>query len=144
VRFSELVQVLQLSVGPVILISGVGLLLLSMTNRFARVIDRIRLVAQAARSSNEKDSPRHVSQLAMLRRRASLLRTSIILAVFSVLMAALLVITLFVTAAARSDLGLPVIIFFLGSMLLLIASLIVFIGDLNLSLEAVKLEIEPD
>jgi hypothetical protein len=144
VRFSELVQVLQLSVGPVILISGVGLLLLSMTNRFARVIDRIRLVAQAARTSNEKSSPRHASQLAMLRRRGNLLRASIILAVFSVLLAALLVITLFITAAARSDLGLPIIILFLGSMLLLIASLIVFIGDLNLSLEAVKLEIEAD
>jgi hypothetical protein len=144
VRFSELVQVLQLSVGPVILISGVGLLLLSMTNRFARVIDRIRLVAQAQRTSNEKDSPRHTSQLTMLRRRANLLRTSIILAVFSVLMAALLVITLFITAATRSDLGLPVIILFLASMLLLIASLIVFMGDLNLSLEAVKLEIEAD
>ena len=143
-RFSELVQVLQLSVGPVILISGVGLLLLSMTNRFARVIDRIRLVAQAARTSNEKNAPRHASQLAMLRRRCNLLRASIILAVFSVLLAALLVITLFITAATRSDLGLPIIILFLGSMLLLIASLIVFIGDLNLSLEAVKLEIEAD
>ena len=80
----------------------------------------------------------------MLRRRANLLRASIILAVFSVLMAALLVITLFITAATRSDLGLPVIILFLASMLLLIASLIVFMGDLNLSLEAVKLEIEAD
>ena len=140
-RFSELVQVLQLSVGPVILISGVGLLLLSMTNRFARVIDRIRLVAQTARAAAD-NSARFTSQLAMLQRRANLLRASIILAVFSVLMAALLVITLFVTAATRSDLGLPVIILFLGSMLLLIASLILFIGDLNLSLEAVKLEIE--
>lgn len=125
-----------------ILISGVGLLLLSMTNRFARVIDRIRLVAQASRTAVDKDSARLSSQLTMLRRRANLLRTSIILAVFSVLMAALLVITLFITAATRSDLGLPIVILFLGSMLLLIASLIVFIGDLNLSLEAVKLEIE--
>lgn len=113
-----------------------------MTNRFGRVIDRIRLVAQTARTSNDKQSPRFVSQLAMLQRRANLLRASIILAVFSVLMAALLVITLFITAATHSDLGLPIVILFLGSMLLLIGSLIAFMGDLNLSLEAVKLEIE--
>jgi len=80
----------------------------------------------------------------MLRRRANLLRLAIILAVVSVLMSALLVITLFITAAARSDVGMPVIVLFLASMLLLILSLIVFIQDLNLSLEAVKLEIDPD
>ena len=39
-RFAELIPVLQMAVGPVILISGIGLILLSMTNRFGRVIDR--------------------------------------------------------------------------------------------------------
>jgi hypothetical protein len=40
---NDLMTTLQLSIGPVILISGVGLILLSMSNRFARVIDRSRL-----------------------------------------------------------------------------------------------------
>ena len=141
-KFSELVQVLQLSVGPVILISGVGLLLLSMTNRFGRVIDRIRLVADASRKASGAEGARFASQLAMLRRRGNLLRLAIIFAVMSVLFAALLVITLFVTAVTGSDLGLPIMGLFLGAMLLLIGSLIIFIQDLNLSLEAVKLEIE--
>ncbi|HEY6229002.1 MAG TPA: DUF2721 domain-containing protein [Verrucomicrobiae bacterium] len=140
-RFSELVTVLQLSVSPVILISGVGLLLLSMTNRFGRVIDRIRLVADASRKSTGPDRDRFGAQLQMLRVRAKALRLAIILAVVSMLMAALLVITLFITAATRSDYGLPVIILFLGSMLFLISSLAVFIQDLNLSLAAVNVEI---
>jgi hypothetical protein len=38
----NLVQVLQGAVGPLFLISGAGLLPLSMTNRLARPIDRIR------------------------------------------------------------------------------------------------------
>lgn len=142
VRFSELVPVLQLSIGPVILISGVGLLLLSMTNRFGRVIDRMRLVAEAARKSSDPDRSRLIQQLQTLRRRANLLRAAIILAVVSVLMAALLVMALFVTAAARSDFGLPITVLFVASMLFLISSLLVFIQDLNLSLHAVKLEIE--
>ena len=33
---------LQVAIGPVILISGVGLLLLTMTNRLGRAIDRAR------------------------------------------------------------------------------------------------------
>jgi hypothetical protein len=40
----QLVPTLQLAVGPVILISGVGLLLLSFTNRLGRLIDRARLL----------------------------------------------------------------------------------------------------
>jgi len=36
--------VLELAVSPAILVSGIGLLLLSMTNRFGRMIDRARIL----------------------------------------------------------------------------------------------------
>src|SRR5438067_3849420 len=93
----ELIPVLQIAIGPVILISGIGLLLLSMTNRFGRVIDRTRQVAEAARHAGS-DVTRYHAQIQMLRRRAHLLRLAIILAVAGVLSAALLVITIFATA----------------------------------------------
>ena len=41
----EIIPVLQVAIGPVILISGVGLLLLTMTNRLGRAIDRSRSLA---------------------------------------------------------------------------------------------------
>jgi len=41
-QLNELVPMLQVAVGPVILISGAGLVLLSLTNRFARAVDRTR------------------------------------------------------------------------------------------------------
>jgi hypothetical protein len=44
-HLSTLIPTLQLAVGPVILISGIGLLLLSMTTRFGRTIDRTREIA---------------------------------------------------------------------------------------------------
>ena len=50
-HLDDIVPFLQLSIGPVIVISGVGLLLLSMTNRYGRVIDRTRFVADAVRQS---------------------------------------------------------------------------------------------
>jgi hypothetical protein len=150
-RFSELIPVIQMAVGPVILISGVGLLLLSMTNRFARVIDRSRALAAALRDLPQNNAhattqttasrERLALQLQMLRRRANLLRTSITLATISVLLAALLVITIFITALLQSDSALAVIIFFLACMFLLILSLIFFLQDLNLSLEAMKLDV---
>jgi len=139
-NFSDLIPVVQMAVGPVILISGVGLLLLSMTNRLGRVIDRTRLVAEALRKADGKGE-RYSLQLEILQRRAGLLRRSITMAVFSVLMAACLVITVFVTALFQSNMGLLVAILFLAAMIFLIISLVVFIRDIDLSLEALKLEI---
>src|SRR4051812_13190791 len=89
----ELIPLLQIAVGPVILISGVGLLLLSMTNRYARVIDRSRLLARDLRTPGEAERAR--AQVPILLRRARLLRLAILLAAASVLQAALLIIVLF-------------------------------------------------
>jgi hypothetical protein len=38
----QLIRILSASIAPVIVISGVGLLLLSMTNRYSRVLERAR------------------------------------------------------------------------------------------------------
>ncbi len=54
----ELIPVLQVAVGPVILISGVGLILLSLTNRFGRAVDRSRQLAQEMRRPTEANRPR--------------------------------------------------------------------------------------
>ena len=52
----QLIPVIQTAVGPVILISGVGLLLLSITNRFGRIVDRSRLLArELPRATAERD-----------------------------------------------------------------------------------------
>ena len=63
VRLSDLIPTLQLAIGPMILISGVGLLLLSMTNRFGRIIDRARLLAAELRSASAADRPRILAAL---------------------------------------------------------------------------------
>jgi len=41
-RVSTIAQVIQLSVAPVFLLSGVGTLLVVLTNRLARIVDRTR------------------------------------------------------------------------------------------------------
>ena len=43
-QIQQIVPELRDAIGPVILISGVGLLLLTMTNRLGRAIDRARLL----------------------------------------------------------------------------------------------------
>jgi hypothetical protein len=41
----SLLPMIQLAITPVILIAGVGSLLLSMTNRLGRIVDRTRILA---------------------------------------------------------------------------------------------------
>ena len=140
-RFSELLTILQMAIGPVILISGIGLLLLSMTNRFGRVIDRSRQLADAARDASQQRDQRLLAQLEILARRAGLLRLAISFATLSVLLAAILVICLFITALLHLDVVMLIATVFIFCMLSLIISLILFLQDINLSLAALKLDI---
>src|ERR1051325_9516123 len=77
VSLNQLVPILQLAVGPVILISGVGLLLLTLTNRFGRLLDRGRQLNHEQAPSPEVAADVR-AQIAILHRRAAILRFSII------------------------------------------------------------------
>jgi hypothetical protein len=138
---SELVPVLQIAIGPVILISGVGLLLLSMTNRLGRAIDRARSLRSEWSQGEPAVQERTHAQLQILWRRADTLRKSIILASLSLLLAACLIITLFATALLRWDAGGVIILLFAGCLAALIGSLVLFIRDVNQALAALRLEL---
>jgi Protein of unknown function (DUF2721) len=136
----DLIPTLQVAIGPVILISGVGLLLLTMTNRFGRIIDRTRQIAIALRSS-ETQNARAAAQLEILLLRARIVRGAIFFASLSVLLAAILVITLFLAVLFDVPVAAPIVILFAGSMGCLIVSLMLFLRDINLSLHALRLEV---
>jgi hypothetical protein len=133
----DLVPVLQTAIGPVILISGVGFLLLTMTNRLSRIIDRAREL------SGERPGKEAITakQLEILWARARLVRKAILLAAFGILCAALLVIVLFMAALAKVELAWLIISLFIADMICLISSLTLFIKDVNKSLEALKIEL---
>jgi Protein of unknown function (DUF2721) len=140
---ADLIPILQLAIGPVILISGVGLLLLSMTNRFGRIIDRSRLLARD-HAAAPADRAKIQAQLGILARRARIVRAGITLATVSVLLAALLVIGLFLATLLHLPLAALLVVLFILCLLSLIASLLLFISDLNLSLRALWLEMPSD
>jgi len=139
-KLTEIIPVLQVAIGPVILISGVGLLLLTMTNRLGRAIDRAR---QLAREVNRPDANRTqvAEQVVTIYRRARVLRLTITLAGLSVLLTAVLIIVLFLTVLLKQDYGLLVGLIFIACLVALIGSLIAFIYDIHLSLAALRLEL---
>src|SRR5208282_447936 len=118
---NEIVPVLQVAIGPVILISGVGLLLLTMTNRLGRAIDRARQLKAELSKRTEAERAHLQEQVAIIYQRAKLIRMSITLAALSALLAAGLVVALFLTALLQWQNGWLVSLIFIACMVSLIA-----------------------
>ena len=138
---AQLIPTLQVAIGPVVLVSGIGLLILSMTNRLGRVIDRGRILARELSEIPAESQARIEAQLHILVRRAEYLRRAITAASISVLFAALLIIALFLTAVLQLDAAWLIAALFIISLSSLIYSLLAFLRDLNESLLAFKLDI---
>ena len=138
---AQLIPVLQIAIGPVILISGIGLLLLTMTNRLGRAIDRARILVGNLQNTTEAKEEKTVAQLRILWGRARMIRLAIALASFSALTAAILIIVLFSTALWQIGSAGVIVALFMVCMVSLIGSLVIFIRDINQSLAALKLEL---
>lgn len=134
---ADLTPILQTAIGPMILISGSGLVLLTMNNRLARTVDRAR--ALAPRAATEAKAK---GQLGILWKRANILRLAIFFASLSALCASLLMILLFMTALLKIELAWLSASMFIAAMFFMIDALALFIHDVNQSLVALKLEID--
>jgi hypothetical protein len=138
---TDLIGTLQLSISPVILISGIGLIILSLTNRFGRIVDRTRQLSVEYRSSSSIDQERILSELKILTIRAKVIRNSNLLAVLSVLLVSFIIIGLFGSTLYHFNMTYLLIILFISSIISLILSLGLFIYDLDLSLKALWIEL---
>jgi hypothetical protein len=139
--FNELIPILQLAVGPVILVSGVGLLLLTMTNRLGRIIDRSWALTREIRQRPAEEHERILAQMRLLLQRGRTMRQAIALAVICVLLAAVLVLMIFLTALFRLDDAWLLGLIFVGALGSLVGSLLSFFKDTQQTLVALKLEL---
>ncbi len=139
--FTELIPILQLAVAPVILVSGVGLLLLTMNNKLGRIIDRSWELTREIRQRPAEDQERIVTQMRGLMRRGRIMRRAIALAVVCVLLSAVLVLMIFLTALFQLDDAWLLGLIFVGALGSLVGSLISFFQDTQQTLVALKLEL---
>jgi hypothetical protein len=144
VTVSELVPILQTAIGPALLISGVGLLLLTMTNRLGRVVDRARLLVAQLEEASPELRTRKLAQLPILWRRARQIRAAIAFALVSALLAAVLIVLLFLFALLGIEDSRWISGLFVLCMGTLIASLLMFLQEINQSLHALKVELEEE
>ena len=141
-NINDLIEILKASIAPVALISGIGLLLLSMVNRLSRTLDRIRFLCSELERALEVDVPILKKQITILYRRCQDLRSSILLSIVCISCVSLVVLILFLMKILNINLTLLVEIIFAIAIITLVCSLIYFLKDVFAALKSVKIEIE--
>ena len=136
----DIAHVIQSSVAPVFLLSGVAATLGVLTNRLGRIVDRARALEQQLEAHPGRGRQLH-ADLAALARRARYINIAISLSTIAALLVALVVVTLFAHAFLGSDLGVVIALLFTGSMVCLSAAYIAFFIEVRVAVAALRIGI---
>lgn len=140
-NYTAVISALQLAVSPVILISAVGLLLLSMINRYAHSTDRTRTLATAARTADVTHRPNLEAQLTIMHTRTRLVRRAIECAIASALFSSILVLALFADGLLGGILPYIIVGLVVASLTSLACSLVFLMMETRRALAALELEL---
>ena len=130
---TSIAHVIQLSVAPVFLLSGVGALLGVLTNRLSRIVDRARLMEAKFASTAPAKVPALRIELDRLAHRARLISWAISLCTGCALLVCAVIVVLFVGNAVSLNLGTVVAAGFVVAMLALIGGLSCFLREVLLA-----------
>lgn len=138
---ADIAYLIQTSVGPVFLVSGVGVTLNVLTTRLARIIDRARAfeaqIAGGAEPAGRLTEIRH--ELAMLARRAGHINRAITFATLSALLAGVVVVLLFTDAFIRWNIGTVIATVFVVSLLSLVGAFVEFLIEVRLATATLRI-----
>ncbi len=140
---STIAQTIQIAVAPVFLFAGISGLLMVLTTRLGRIIDRARIVEGRIPYTSKEDQQELLrAEAASLWRRIRLMNWSIRLCVGGALTICLVVVSLFVGDFTHVNVGLVIAAFFVTAMLLIISGLLVFLVEVGISTNRMRQGIE--
>jgi Protein of unknown function (DUF2721) len=140
-QISGIAHVIQLAIAPVFLLTAIGTLIMVLTNRLGRAVDRSRVLEDRLASLQETEAvPVHV-ELRLLARRIRLVYVAIVLAVLSALFVSLLIVVAFAGAFVATNLTRLVAVMFVVAMLALTGSLVVLLREIFLAVTSARLAI---
>ncbi len=130
---------IQLSLAPVFLLSGIGVMLGVLTNRLARIVDRARPLEERLKHADETHAAILHEQLRVFALRARLMNTSITLGVVSALLIAAVVALLFSSAFVNLNLAAPVSALFIAAMFSLVIGLGYFLAEIRIATATLRI-----
>lgn len=129
----QIIELIKAALVPFVLISGEGLVALTMQNRYGRVIDRVRELHHRLIQGEEINK----EELRVLYRRGLLLRNSMVFLFSSIMFCLLTSIVTYWTGGGTIS-----FLFFLISLLLFFLGILVAIIDLMVSYRALEIRIK--
>ncbi len=134
VDVAAVARVIELAVAPVFLLAGISGLMVVLTNRLARIIDRARAL-QAAESeiTGDKDRTRISQELKAAYARGRVVNFAILMATLSALMVCLVIITLFMGSFQSAEMSVVISGMFVVCMLFLALAFCAFLAEVLIS-----------
>lgn len=136
----DIAHVIQLAVAPVFLLTAVGTLLMVLTNRLGRAVDRRRILErELGDGASGASGERARAELLLIARRVALIYRAIVLAVFCALFICLLIGLAFVDAFLATNLARGLGVLFVLAMLALIGALTMFLREIFIAVATPRL-----
>jgi len=140
---ADIARVIQLSIAPVFLISGIAALLSVLSGRLARLVDRSRMLESSLASAEESKLARMHDELAVLARRGKLIYRAITLGTTSALLVCLVIASLFLSALAGYPISKIVGALFIAAMAALISTLLFFLREVFVATRTLRIGPHP-
>ena len=137
---SDFSQLLQATLTPVALISGVGLLLLSMTNRYNHAIDRIRYLLREKQQRPTADWHKVDQSIVIIFNRCRVMRKAILCVACSIVSSGAMVFATALEGLLPLQLGWIKALLLMGSVGLVVVASLLFVVEVTYSLKALNLE----
>jgi hypothetical protein len=133
-------RLIQLALGPVFLISGVGITLSMLTTRLARIVDRARTLEDRREHAQEDSRIAHIDEdLRFIVRRSRYINSAILLSTMAAFFTAIVVTLLFASEFFRLRAGGVIALMFVSSMVCLTLAFLMFLIEVRIATKSLRI-----
>jgi hypothetical protein len=133
-------HLIQLALGPVFLISGVGITLSMLTQRLARIVDRARTLEEQRESATDEAKLRRIDKdLRVIWRRSRYMNVAIALSTIAALLTTVVVTLLFASEFTRMSVGGVIAVMFVASMVCLSTAFLMFLIEVRIAINTLRI-----
>jgi hypothetical protein len=133
-------HLIQLALGPVFLLSGVGITLSMLTQRLSRIVDRARSLEDRRELTTDEGRLKVIDKdLRVILRRTRYINSAIALCTTSALLTALVVTLLFASEFTRLGVGAIIAVMFVASMACLSTAFVMFLIEVRIATNTLRI-----
>lgn len=138
---TDITEAIQLALGPVFLLTGIGAMLNVMSGRLSRIIDRGRALTERPDVIATYDQNNLYEELQMLERRRHITSIAITMCTVAALLVCLVIVALFLEVMFSLPLTWMIGALFVLATLALVGGLAYFLREVHLSSNTVRIRI---